>query len=239
MAQVVNFDELPAEYGAVGLRRAPITSGQTRFMSAELITLDSGATFTDTVPLGSDAYLFMLSGTASITVDGDTRELLEQTAAVIGDGHAYEVTGAKQGARLIAVIAPPAGSEEALLGFAGSLHVIGRAEMPAVELPEQKKRRLYIVGKESAASERGHAMIVEYEAETVTVMHHHPNADSMFVPLDGEFQFSVDGRDVVVGPGGAAVFAAGDRHSVCCAEGTNGGNFLEFHVPAAFTTVKE
>ena len=43
--------------------------------------------------------------------------------------------------------------------------------------------------------------------------------------------------DVVVGRGQATVFPVGDRHGLRVAEG-DGVSFLEFHIPAAYTTVR-
>jgi mannose-6-phosphate isomerase-like protein (cupin superfamily) len=48
-------------------------------------------------------------------------------------------------------------------------------------------------------------MIVIYDKETVTGMHMHPNAESMFVLLDGAIQFTVNGELKVVKPGQAAI----------------------------------
>lgn len=87
--------------------------------------------------------------------------------------------------------------------------------------------------------ERGHAMIVEYEKDTETVMHHHPDAESMFVPLTGNIRFFVNGEPIVLKRGQAVYFPINDRHALPCAEGTTSASFLEFHIPGAFTTVKE
>jgi quercetin dioxygenase-like cupin family protein len=82
-------------------------------------------------------------------------------------------------------------------------------------------------------------MIVIYAKDTATRLHHHPNAESMFVPLDGALQFTVNGEQVKVTPGQAAYFAMNDTHGLHVAPGHAGASFLEFHIPAAFTTVRE
>jgi quercetin dioxygenase-like cupin family protein len=79
-------------------------------------------------------------------------------------------------------------------------------------------------------------MIVEYQADTVTVMHHHPNADSMFIPLTGTVRFTFNGKDHIVSRGQATVFPAGDHHGLRVEEGKV--SFLEFHIPAKYVTVK-
>jgi quercetin dioxygenase-like cupin family protein len=81
-------------------------------------------------------------------------------------------------------------------------------------------------------------MIVEYEADTETVMHYHPNAESMFVVLTGDIRFVVDGAPTVLRRGQAAYFPMNNAHALRCAAGTTSASFLEFHIPGAFTTVK-
>ena len=39
-------------------------------------------------------------------------------------------------------------------------------------------------------------------------------------------------------PGQAAIFGANDRHGLRTANGLSGASFLEFHIPAAYTTLK-
>jgi mannose-6-phosphate isomerase-like protein (cupin superfamily) len=81
-------------------------------------------------------------------------------------------------------------------------------------------------------------MIVEYVRDTVTGLHMHPNAESMFVLLSGQTRFTVNGEDVIVGRGQATYFPMGDRHGLRVAEGGDGVSFLEFHIPAGYTTVR-
>jgi len=88
----------------------------------------------------------------------------------------------------------------------------------------------------AAKSQRAHAMIVVYDRETVTGMHMHPNAESMFVILTGKVRFTVNGKEEILSRGQAAHFPATDRHGLRGAEGDV--SFLEFHVPGAFTSVR-
>ena len=73
----------------------------------------------------------------------------------------------------------------------------------------------------------------------MTGLHHHPDAESMFVVLDGALRFTVNGEQVVVEPGQAAYFGMNDTHGLRVADGHDGASFLEFHIPAAYTTVRE
>jgi quercetin dioxygenase-like cupin family protein len=59
--------------------------------------------------------------------------------------------------------------------------------------------RTYLASTSTVGSERGHAMIVRYTGETVTRKHHHPNAESMFVMLEGRVRFLVDGKEETPG----------------------------------------
>ncbi|MEP9377180.1 cupin domain-containing protein [Aquabacter sp. CN5-332] len=240
MARVVTLTELPGESVVPGVVRASVTGGQTRWMEAEILTLAAGASFEETAPAGSDCYLFVVRGAARLTVDGTAHDLALQTAAVIEEKTAFAVANVFDGeSQVLRVLAPPKGATTELAGFTGGVAVRPRKELPLVEVPEQKKKRFYIVSKEASKSQRGHAMIVEYERDTVTALHHHPDAESMFVLLEGAIKFVVDGKEVVVKPGDATVFRAGDIHSLRCADGITSAGFLEFHIPAAFTTVKE
>jgi quercetin dioxygenase-like cupin family protein len=139
---------------------------------------------------------------------------------------------------VVKVIAPPRPSDRSLAGFTGGLSVIERGNAPVLKIPQDHKTRIYFVDDEAAKSQRCHAMIVVYDQDTVTSMHMHPNAESMFVVLDGAIQFTVNGNDVVVKPGQAAIFGTNDRHGLRAADGLSAASFLEFHIPAAYTTVK-
>src|SRR6266699_7319760 len=100
---------------------------------------------------------------------------------------------------MVRVLAPPNGGR-GLPGFHEKLRVAERRSTPIHDIPEEKKRRIYFVGHGAAHSERGHAMIVVYAKDTVTRLHHHPNAESMF--------------EAKVAPGQAAYFAMNDTHGL-------------------------
>jgi quercetin dioxygenase-like cupin family protein len=107
-----------------------------------------------------------------------------------------------------------------------------------VNLPEEKKKRIYFVDDGAIRSQRGHAMIVVYEKDTVTGLHYHPNAESMFIVLEGALQFIVNGEPVVLTPGQAVYFGLNDQHGLRVADGVSSASFLEFHIPAAYSTVR-
>ena len=140
-------------------------------------------------------------------------------------------------ADIVKVIAPPQ-ADDRFKGFTGTISVIERDKAPVLDLPKDHKKRLYFVDDHAAKSQRGHAMIVVYDTQTVTGLHHHPNAESMFVVLDGALKFTVNGEPVVVKPGQAAIFGLNDRHGLRVADGLSGASFLEFHIPSAYTTVR-
>src|SRR5437870_3562686 len=129
------------------------------------------------------------------------------------------------------------GNRRGRVGFSTGRPAAARATTGVHDIPAEKKRRIYFVGHGAAHSERAHAMIVEYVRDTVTGLHMHPNAESMFVLLSGRTRFTVNGEDVIVGRGQATVFPMGDRHGLRVAEG-DGVSFLEFHIPAGYTTVR-
>lgn len=219
------------------MKRAPITGADMKEMSAEVIRLARGTTLTESVPEGSDRYLFTLTGSATVGGGGRSQAMVEEAFATIQEGTEFTVANPDgDETTLISVLAPPANGARRP-GFSGGVAIAARATTPVHEIPAEKKRRIYFVGKEAARSERAHAMIVLYVKDTVTSLHMHPNAESMFVFLSGKTRFTVNGQDVVVERGQATYFPMGDRHGLRVAEG-DGVSFLEFHVPAAYVTVR-
>jgi mannose-6-phosphate isomerase-like protein (cupin superfamily) len=238
MGRVVTFAQLtPQKSDGVGT--AAITRDDVREMSASYARVEAGKSWSDRVPVGSDCYLFVLGGNGAIAADGLRNALSRESFATIEEGRSFVVENTGAAAlEMVRVLAPPNGSR-GLAGFAGKLRVAERRTTPIVDIPAEKKRRIYFVGHGAAHSARGHAMIVVYAKDTVTGLHHHPNAESMFVPLDGALTFTVNGEQVGVAPGQAAYFAMNDKHGLRVADGHSGASFLEFHIPAAFTTVRE
>jgi quercetin dioxygenase-like cupin family protein len=240
LGRSVTFESLQYKPIAAGVSEASITIGQLRRMSAQLFRLEPGAKLEAAVPEGSDGYLFMLTGTGRITVDGNEKPIECESFAAVGERRALSlVNSSDKLAEIVYVLAPPPGSAQEHKGLAEPLIVTSRANAPTFYIADQKKNRRYFVSKEAAKTERGHAMIVEYEKDTETVMHHHPDAESMFVPLTGNIRFIVNGEPIVLKRGQAVYFPINDRHALRCAEGTTSASFLEFHIPGAFTTVKE
>jgi mannose-6-phosphate isomerase-like protein (cupin superfamily) len=238
MGNIVTFEKLPYRETSVGVKRAQITGGDLKEMSAEVISLAPRATLIESVPDGSDRYLFTLTGGATVSRRGKSHAMVEEAFATIQEGTELTVTNPNAAeTTLISVIAPPANGTRRP-GFSGGITVAARATTPVHEIPAEKKRRIYFVGKDAAPSERAHAMIVLYVKDTVTSLHMHPNAESMFVFLSGKTGFAVNGQEVVVERGQATYFPMGDRHGLRVAEG-EGVSFLEFHVPAAYVTVKD
>jgi quercetin dioxygenase-like cupin family protein len=236
MGRVVNFADMPMQRETDGVMRGAITL-DAREMAAELVRIAPGKRFAATVPHGSDCYLFGLAGTAELSAGTQRHRVEPQNFATVQEG--TEFTLANTGtapAEILKVIAPPTANERA--GFRGPVAVAARATAPTVAVPDQKKTRIYFVDPAAARSERGHAMIVGYERDTVTGLHHHPDAESLFVVLDGALTFTVNGAQKIVRPGEAAWFGTNDPHGLRVADGGTQASFLEFHIPAAYTTVK-
>jgi mannose-6-phosphate isomerase-like protein (cupin superfamily) len=238
MGRVVTFADLSYRGAGAGVNRAAITGGEMKEMTAEVIRLGPGARLTEAVPAGADRYLFTLTGRATLTGHETSHMLIEETFAAVQEGMEFTLsTSPGAEATLISVLTPLPGSPAMRAGFAGGVFSAARATTAVHDIPAEKKRRIYFVGKDAVRSERAHAMIVEYVRDTVTGLHMHPNAESMFVLLSGKTRFTVNGEDVVVGRGQATIFPMGDRHGLRVAEG-DGVSFLEFHIPAAYTTVR-
>jgi mannose-6-phosphate isomerase-like protein (cupin superfamily) len=207
-------------------------------IAAEVIRLAPRAGLTESVPKGADRYLFTLTGNVMIDGPDGTHALVNESFATLQEGSEVTIRNPYDTeATLIGVLTPPPGNPAARAGFTGGLASAARMTTPVHDVAAEKKRRIYFVGHGAVHSERAHAMIVEYVRDTVTGLHMHPNAESMFVLLSGKTRFTVNGEDVIVGRGQATYFPMGDRHGLRVAEG-DGVSFLEFHVPAGFTTVR-
>jgi mannose-6-phosphate isomerase-like protein (cupin superfamily) len=238
MGTLVTLATLPYRDVAGGVTRAAITGDEMKAMSADVTRLAPGAMLTESVPAGSDRYLFTLAGAVTLHGRGRSHAMPEESFAAIQEGTEFTLANGSRGeATLIGVLAPPPGRSAARAGFSEGLTVAARSTTPAHEVPEEKKRRVYFVGEEAAPSERAHAMIVEYVRDTVTSLHMHPDADSMFVFLSGTTRFTINGRDEVIRRGQATCVPMGNRHGLAVAEG-EGVSFLEFHIPATYATVK-
>lgn len=236
MGRLVDFASLAGRPIAPGVTCAAISDASATRLQAELLRLDPHASLSARVPAGSDRYLYLLRGSASLSANDTTYAIGQDTFATLQEGTDFVLANPGSAAiELVSVTAPPHGARIGD-GYAGGVCVTPRASAPVRDVPEQKKRRLYFVSESAAQSARAHAMIVEYQADTVTAMHAHPDADSLFVPLTGKVRFAFDGAEHVLGRGGATVFPAGDRHELRVAEGKV--SFLEFHVPAGYTTVR-
>jgi quercetin dioxygenase-like cupin family protein len=230
------LDEPPKDRSADGVVRVPITRGDTREMAAEVVRIGPGQHWSASVPDGRDCYLFVLDGAAEITARTARHLLLRHAFATLEQGVPFSIANVGgPPAAIVKVEAPlEAGGRP---GFRGTIAVDDPSTAATVDVPEQKKKRIYFVDERAARSQRGHAMIVVYEKDTVTGLHHHPDAESLFVVLDGALQFTVNSAPAVVVPGKAAYFGCDDRHGLRVADGSTGASFLEFHIPADYTTV--
>jgi mannose-6-phosphate isomerase-like protein (cupin superfamily) len=239
MGRAVTFSDLRPSEIISGVHNAAITRGETREMAAEYVRIPPGQQWIATVVPETDCYLFMVDGTCAISVADSRHRFPTQAFAVVQEGFEFSVENDSSAlASIIKVIAPPQSHGRGTPGFTGKLAVIQRASAPIVNLPKEKKKRIYFVDDDAIRSQRGHAMIVVYEKDTIAGLHHHPNAESMFVILDGALQFIVDGKPVVVTPGQAVYFGANDQHALRVADGMPSASFLEFHIPAAYSTVR-
>ncbi len=240
MGRVVDFSRLALDPDGDGVWRGPITAGDTREFASQYVRVAAGKTWRAAAPAGSDVYLFSLKGRGAIVAGQYRREMPAQTFATIGEGVGFTVSAAVgEVVELVHVVTPLADGTRQLPGFTAALAVAERGKEPVVPIADQHKQRIYFAGHQHGAhTERGHAMIVVYDSETFTGLHHHPNAESMFVMLDGACRFTVNGEQVVVGPGQAAYFITDDKHGLQTAPGHTGASFLEFHIPAAFTTIR-
>jgi mannose-6-phosphate isomerase-like protein (cupin superfamily) len=239
MGRAVTFSDLQPSKNVSGVHNAAITQGETREMAAEYIRLPPARQWIAMAPPETDCYLFMIDGTCAISAADSRLAFQTHAFAVVEEGIEFSIENDSSApASIIKVIAPPRSNGRGTPGFTGKLAVTQRAAAPIVNLPDEKKKRIYFVDDDAIRSQRGHAMIVVYEKDTVTGLHHHPNAESMFVILEGALQFIVNGQPVVLTPGQAVYFGLNDQHGLRVADGASSASFLEFHIPAAYSTVR-
>jgi quercetin dioxygenase-like cupin family protein len=236
MGKLVDFRKGSPTQIAPGVSRVGITNGEGKYMTAEVLKLEANARHDAAAPAGSDQYFFTLTGEAALTVDGVRHVLGAGRFGILQEGKRYALAAGGAPAEVLSVMAPPPASGANLPGFAGGVKVMSKDDEPVDDIPAAKKQRIYFVTHESCGSKRAHAMIVKYLPDTETTLHAHPDAESLFVFLEGTTRVTVNGKESRVTLGHATFFPCGDKHSL---HGDTGrSNFLEFHIPYGYTTVR-
>jgi mannose-6-phosphate isomerase-like protein (cupin superfamily) len=206
-------------------------------MVAGLVRLSRGSRTEADAPAGSDRYLFTLEGRARLVGPDGHHDLGPGVFASLREGQQYTLIGPEEGdALVLSVMAPPPGARRPLPGTRETV-VVRASELPVVEEADSGKRRIYLVTEEMTGSKRAHGMIVVYGGTTVTPPHYHPDAESLFVFLEGTGVVVVNGREVTARSGRAAYFGRGDPHALWSADPA-GMRFLEFHIPGTYGVVR-
>ena len=237
MGKLVDYKNDAGKRVAPGVTATSITGSEGRHMQAEFVKVAGKSKLTGTVPAGSDQYLFVLSGKGKLSDDKSaSHDVAPGSFALIEEGRPFALTAEGESCEVVSVVAPPPGSRSEGAGFCGGIKILSMHEEPVHDFADKKKQRVFLVTKENAGSERAHGMIVKYVQDTETTTHAHPDAESLFVFLEGETRLTINGSERSGKRGNAAFFPAGDKHSL---HGTPGGsNFLEFHIPGGYTTVR-
>ena len=207
---------------------------QQQFLAAKFVDLPPGVTYTVTGQKGVDEYIYVAAGTVTVSGDGKNGELKTDCFATVHEGVEARLAGKAGTARVLIVSAKKPDVEGVPAGAA----TMAVDQLPVVDVPEQLKQRIYLVGKHAVPSERSHVMVVNYVGDTLTKSHHHPNAESIYFFLKGEALVLANGKEHAVKPGDLVFFGVNDSHGLRSANGRN-MSFLEFHAPSTFTTVRE
>src|SRR5215213_12028544 len=110
MGKVVTFASLPYQEVGGGIKAADVTGRDGKEMHAQVIHLAAGSRLVDTVPRGSDRYLYTLRGAASLSGNGASLALPEDTFATLQEGLQFTLSNAGTAeAEVISIIAPPSG----------------------------------------------------------------------------------------------------------------------------------
>ena len=161
MGRVVTFSDLQPSKIISGVHNAAITQGETQEMAAEYIRVSPGQQWIATAPPETDCYLFMVDGACAISAADNRHRFPTQAFAVVQEGIEFTLENdSSTTASIIKVIAPPQPNGRGRPGFKGTLAVTQRAAAPIINLPEEKKTRIYFVDDDAIRSQRGHAMIV-------------------------------------------------------------------------------
>jgi mannose-6-phosphate isomerase-like protein (cupin superfamily) len=236
MGKLIDYRDAPRKPNARAAALAAITGADATKLQAEYIALEAGGAFERAVPAGCDQHLFVLAGSGSIAEPGRPAHALKFGSFVlVEEGHGF-VLQADVPCEVLSVLTPPPGTQWPVPGFKGGMKVVSMHNEIVDDIPAAKKQRIYLATRDSCGSERAHAMIVKYVPETETTLHMHPDADSLFVFLEGDTVLTVDGEKRTGRFGNAAFFPCGNKHDL---HGTSGNScFIEFHVPCKYTTVR-
>lgn len=241
MAQLIDLSSAPVGQVAPGVQRSVLVDvsicGSTEFL-AELFRISREGETSIDVTSGSDRYLFVLSGSVGLRGPALEVELAPRTFVSLAEGERFVLRGSADGeARVLSVTAPPGGSERRAQGSTKGTVVCELSRLPVVDEPASKKRRIYLATPDTLGTKRAHGMIVLYEGDTVTPVHSHPDAESLFVFLDHPAVVFVNDREVRVEGGQAVFWGLGEDHGLRSAT-TRGLSFLEFHIPGTYGVVR-
>jgi|SRR5580692_7633164 mannose-6-phosphate isomerase-like protein (cupin superfamily) len=205
-----------------------------QFLAAKFVDLPTGSTYTVSGQKGVDEYIYVFSGSVSLAGGDKQDELTAGSFAAVHEGMEIKLAG-KAGTAGVLIVSAKAPDVDGVPTGANTMAI---DHLPVVDIPDQFKQRIYLVGKHAVPSERSHVMVVNYVGDTLTKSHHHPNAESIYFFLKGDALVLANGKEQAVKPGDFVFFGVNDSHGLRSA---NGGNmsFLEFHAPSAFSTVRE
>lgn len=241
MAELIDLAAAPAVAVAPGVERAVLVDGtrcrSTEF-TAELFRMAGPVEARMETPSGSDQYLFVLAGVVRLATEALDVTLTPQTFVSVPEGQRFSLHAAVGVAvTVLSVVAPPPGARRTTQGSGRRMIVSHISHLPVLDEPANKKRRVYLATADTTGTKRAHGMVVFYEGETVTPVHRHPDAESLFVFLDDPALVLVNDREVRVDGGQAVFWGLGEDHGLRSAT-ARGLSFLEFHIPGMYGVVR-
>jgi len=240
MTTIADIEDVLTRSPASGGVRHGRIAGDGITMQASLWRVDPGAEALIRIPQTSDGYFFVLTGTGSADDGARPQPLKPAVFAIAAEGS--EIRIANDGGDsldFLHIVSPPAGSRAVIDGYKGPLKLVPAETVGLAHEPENKKKRAFFVGPKAIPSGRAEGMIVHYEKDTITRPHFHPDADSIFVILEGELEFTNNREEGTIRPGQAVFINQGHRHGTRVTPGHDRAAFLEFHVPAKFQTIQD
>jgi len=236
MATTVNESAIAAERGEAGVARqrllAPTGGAALRL---DRLMLSPGAVLHFNLPRQSLAWFHLLDGDATFKAFYTDR-LTKEQSVFLPSGFAATLTTSK-GATLLYAEIPDAAALDPDFAKRTPLFIVSDWTCePVLSCETDTRSRVPLVREDICDAEAMLIEMVVYPAGTAAPECRHEGAATVLYVVTGHGTAGAAGQTFAVKAGDVVQFADGERHTLRAA-GDGEMRFLEFHVPARFTTV--
>jgi len=238
MAATINQAATPAERGGAGVARqrllAPERIGDAA-LRLDRVTLSPGAALHFNLPRQSLAWFHLLDGEATFKAYYTDRLTKEQSVFLPPGFDATLSTG--QGATLLYAEIPDARLLDPDFAKRTPLFIVSDWTCePVLACESDTRKRVPLVSEDVCDAEAVKIEMVVYPANTAAPECRHEGAATVLCVVTGHGTATAGGEAFAVKAGDVVQFADRERHTLRAA-GDGEMRFLEFHLPANFTTV--